>query len=104
MCYIASFFIMEKDAYVSLRLPSALAEQLDRAAAERGVARSSVVREAVIAYLAGSPRPPVRPMPAAEFARVWETLPHLTPEEAELFEADIRAARDSYPPEVDPWE
>lgn len=92
-----------KDAYVSLRLPSALAGELDRAAAERGVPRSSVVREAVVAYLAGPPRPEVRPMAAAEFARVWASLPHLTPEEAESYAADIRAARDSYPPEKDPW-
>ena len=78
---------MEKDAYVSLRLPGALAEALERAAAERGTA-------------------PIMPrlMPAREFACIWESLPHLTPEEAGLFEADIRAARDSYPPEVDRWE
>jgi hypothetical protein len=42
-------------------------------------------------------------LPASEFARLWKTLPHLTPEEAELFELDIRAARDSFPPEKDRW-
>lgn len=95
---------MHKDAYVSLRLPSALAADLDRAASELGVARSYVVREAVVSYLAGTPRPTPRLMPAAEFLRIWKTLPHLTPEEAESFAADIREARESYPPEVDPWE
>ena len=37
------------------------------------------------------------PMPAAEFSRVWASLPHLPPEEAALYEADIRTARESYP-------
>lgn len=95
---------MDKDAYVSLRLPSTLAAELDCAAAERGMPRSSVVREAVSAYLAGPPRPAPRLMPATEFLRIWKTLPHLTPDEAEAFAGDIREARESYPPEVDPWE
>ena len=95
---------MDKDAYGSLRLPGALAEALDRAAAERGTARSALVREAVSSYLTGATPSVPRLMPAREFARIWERLPHLTAAEAELFEADIRAARDSYPPEVDPWE
>lgn len=42
-------------------------------------------------------------MPAQEFARIWESLRRLTPEEAELFESDIRAARVAYAPEADPW-
>ena len=94
---------MDKDAYVSLRLPAALAQALDRAAAERGTPRSALVREAVTSYLADATPIVPRLMPARDFARVWESLPHLTPEEAELFEGDIRAARDSYAPEVDPW-
>ena len=94
---------MDKDAYLSLRLPGALAEALDRAAADRGAARSALVREAVSAYLAATPRTAPRPILASEFARLWETAPHLTPEEAELFDADLRAARDSYPPADDPW-
>lgn len=36
--------------------------------------------------------------------RLWDTAPHLSRDEAELYDEDIRAARDSYPPADDPWE
>jgi hypothetical protein len=50
-----------------------------------------------------SPYSHVRMLPAGEFARVWASLPHLTPEEAESYVRDIRAARDSYPRPRERW-
>jgi metal-responsive CopG/Arc/MetJ family transcriptional regulator len=95
---------MAKDAHISLRLPEALSDGLDRAAEERGAPKSALVREAVAAFLSPArPSTKVRPMLATEFVRLWETAPHLSAEEAASYEADIRAARDSYPPPDDPW-
>lgn len=39
------------DAQITVRLPEELADRLDRLAAERGVRRSQLVREAIRAYL-----------------------------------------------------
>lgn len=102
-CVTRQIPVVTKDTHLTLRLPAALTEALDRVAAARGTARSAVVREALASYLAGAPRTPVRLMPAEEFSRVWASLPHLTPEEASAYADDIRAARASYPPERDPW-
>lgn len=95
---------MAKDAHISLRLPESLSDGLDRAAEERGAPKSALVREAVAAFLSPArPSARVRPMLATEFARLWETAPHLSAEESASFAADIRAVRDSYPPPDDPW-
>ncbi len=48
------------------------------------------------------PAPPTRS--AHELARRWETLPHLTPEEAADFATDLEAARRELPSPADPWE
>ncbi len=94
-----------KDTHLTLRLPHALAEKLDRAAELRGVPKSGVVREAVAHYLvAGKQRPDSPPLLAGEFARIWDALPHLTIAEAGKFDTDLRRAREALPLPVDPWE
>jgi Arc/MetJ-type ribon-helix-helix transcriptional regulator len=52
--YIAA---MENDEQLTLRLPADLARALRRLARERKITRSSVVREAVQAYLAAEKTP-----------------------------------------------
>ena len=65
---------------------------------------AALVREAVATYLTARPlRPEVRPMLAAEFARAWETAPHLTAAEAAALESDVRDARAAIPALDDPW-
>lgn len=94
-----------KDAHLTLRLPDALARELERAAEERGVPKSMVVREAVATYLVTpSARPLPRLMPAAEFLQLWKSRPRLTPDEAAEFAKDIAAARAEVVPPEDPWE
>ena len=94
-----------KDAHLTLRLPDELARALERAAEERGVAKSMLVREAVSHYLAGAPAKQAKPaMTLDEFIRKWETLPQLTPEEAEEYARNIAQARAELPPLRDPWE
>jgi hypothetical protein len=85
---------------LTLRLPADLARALSRWARTRGLAKSQVVRDAVAAYLAGgapaagTARAVVT---AAELARRWETLPHLTRDEAAAFARDLAAARRDLP-------
>ncbi len=94
-----------QDSHLTLRLPDDLNRELERAAVARGVPKSMVVREAVARYLASGPmREIVRPMSAAEFARVWTAAPHLTREEADAYAEDIAAARAELPPLRDSWE
>jgi prevent-host-death family protein len=45
-----------------------------------------------------------RPLTGAELAEIWKRLPHLSPEEADAFAADIEAGRRSLLPLRDPWE
>jgi len=51
-------------------------------------------------------RPLPRKLTGREFAEIWKSLPHLTPEEAEEFGRDIDAAREELNkiPIRDPWE
>jgi predicted transcriptional regulator len=94
-----------KDAHLTLRLPDELARALERAAEERGVAKSMLVREAVSQYLAGGPSKPAKPsMTLEEFIEKWESLPTLTPEEAEEYARNIEQARAELLPLRDPWE
>jgi hypothetical protein len=94
-----------KDAHLTLRLPDELARVLERAAEERGVAKSMLVREAVSQYLAGpQPKPSKPAMTLDEFIRRWETLPRLSPEEADEYARNIEQARAELPPLRDPWE
>lgn len=93
-----------KDSHLTLRLPDELARALERAAEERGVAKSMLVREAVSQYLAGAPAKPAKPaMTLDEFIKKWESRPKLTPEESEAYAADIEAARAELLPVRDPW-
>jgi Arc/MetJ-type ribon-helix-helix transcriptional regulator len=41
------------ESQITVRLPEELAERLDRMASERGVRRSQLVREALLAFLEG---------------------------------------------------
>jgi len=92
------------DTPFSVRLPSEMTDALDRRAAERGVGRSMVVREAVATYLTAAPPPPtVRLMPVAAFLEIWPSAPKLSPEEAASYAADLRADRESLGPLDDPW-
>lgn len=92
------------DTPLSVRLPADLAESLDRRAAERGVGRSMVVREAVATYLTSAPAPdPVRLMPAAAFLAAWPTAPKLAEDDAASYAADLRADAESLGPLDDPW-
>ena len=93
-----------KDSLLSVRIPADLADALDRRAADRGVGRSVMVREAVAAYLTTRPTPaPVMPMPLEAFLEAWKTAPRLSADEAAAYEADLRDARAELPPLDDPW-
>ncbi len=94
-----------KDSHLTLRLPDDLARALERAAEERGVAKSMLVREAVSQYLAGAPATPSkRVMTLDEFIKKWESRPKLTPEESEEYARNIEQARAELLPLRDPWE
>ena len=93
------------DTPLSVRLPVELSDALDRRAAERGVGRSMILREAVSTYLTAAPPPPtVRLMPVAAFLEIWPSAPKLSPEEAAAYAADLRADRESLGPLDDPWD
>ena len=47
---------------------------------------------------------PPRQLTGAELAEIWKQLPHLDPEDAEAFAADIEAGRRILLPLRDPWE
>lgn len=91
------------DTPLSVRLPSELTDALDRRAAERGVGRSMVVREAVATYLTAAPTSTIRLMPVAAFLEIWPSAPKLSSEEAAAYAADLRADRESLGPVDDPW-
>ena len=92
------------DTPLSVRLPAELSDALDRRAAERGVGRSMILREAVATYLtAAPPSPTVRLMPVAAFLEIWPSAPKLTSEEAAAYAADLGADRESLGPVDDPW-
>ena len=100
-----------KDSHLTLRLPAALADLLDRWADERDLPRSQVVREAVSAYLsgpvagtAGAPgAAAVRRVTGSELAQVWPALPHIDPHDARRLGTDVARARRQLPPVKDPW-
>lgn len=91
--------------YLTLRLPTELARALSRWAKTRGVPKSAVVREAVARYLAPTdPEGTARRVTGRELAARLASLPHLTPQEAKDFAADIAGARAALPPVRPPWE
>ncbi|MBL0178170.1 MAG: ribbon-helix-helix protein, CopG family [Gemmatimonadetes bacterium] len=94
-----------KDSHLTLRLPEALGDALEARAAEDRVPKSQVVREAVVRYLApervGRAEP--RQVTARELAARWQTLPHLTPEDAAAFADDIARTGDAMPLPESPW-
>ena len=83
-----------KSQFRSVRIPAELADVLDRRAAERGVRRSAIVRDAVETYLTTRPVPaPVVPMPLETLLEAWKTAPRLSRGEAAAYDADLRNAR-----------
>lgn len=94
-----------KNSHLTLRLTADLDEALDARAAQDRTAKSQVVREAVVRYLAGDV--PVRNEPrrvtARELAERWEHLPHLRAEDAESFGDDVTRAREAMPLPEPPW-
>ena len=93
-----------KDTLLSVRIPSDLADAIDHRAAERGVGRSVMVREAVAAYLTSRPAPaPVIAMPLEAFLVALTTAPRLSADEAASYEEDLRVACAELPPLHDPW-
>lgn len=94
-----------KDAHLTLRLPADLGEALDARAALDRTAKSQVVREAVVRYLARDvpARPEQRRVTARALAEGWERLPHLTPEDAVDFAEDLTGAGDAMPLPESPW-
>jgi hypothetical protein len=95
-----------KDAHLTLRLPDALATELERVADERGVPKSMVVREAVSRYLV-EPTPVATPntlgASGAELAEFYRNRPRVSPEDAAQYERAIRETLESMPPLDDPW-
>lgn len=95
-----------KDSHLTLRLPANLGDALEARAIHDRTAKSQVVREAVIRYLAGDGvvRPEPRQVTASELAARWPALPHLTPEDAASFADDIAVTGDALPIPESPWE
>lgn len=96
-----------KDDYLSFRLPAELARALARKARAGGMPKSAVVREAVVRYLAPAPPEGVtRRVTGRELRALLESLPRLSPEDAEAFARDVASARaDLARTDVsDPWE
>lgn len=95
-----------KDAHLTIRLPAQLGEDLDARADRERVARSHVVREAVVRYLSGGATPhDIMPRRTArDLAARWRELPHLRPDEARDFAKDIAAARVGLIEPSSPWE
>jgi Arc/MetJ-type ribon-helix-helix transcriptional regulator len=95
-----------KDTHLTIRLPAQLGEDLDARAERERVARSHVVREAVVRYLTGDAAPQDVPprRSARELAARWRDMPHLRPDEARAFAEDIAAARAGLIEPSSPWE
>ena len=94
-----------KDAHLTLRLPEGLARALDRAARERGLAKSHLVREAVAHYVApASVDVRGRIVRAGDVSMAWGVLPRLTATEATEFSKDLSRARKALVPPKAAWE
>lgn len=106
MCHESVTLLHMKDSHLTLRLPAELGDALDARAAEDRVPKSQVVREAVVRYLGPERvgRAELRQVTARELGARWQTLPHLTPEDAAALAADITRARDAMPLPESPWE
>lgn len=99
-----------KDAHISLRIPAELDRELEARAARDSLPKSTVVREAMTRYLVPDSAPTPRPSAeqlgptASSLAERWPSLPHLAPEDAAAFAADVECAVNDLPPAVPPWE
>lgn len=94
-----------KDSHLSVRLSEEMADLLARAADAGSVARSQLVREAVVQYLAStSPPAAAHGVSSRELARRWASLPRLTPAEATEFANEIEADRAALPPVEAEWD
>ena len=93
-----------KNNPLTLRVADDLAQALERLADSRGIPKSRLVREAIAYYLgADTTRSDKSPLLARDLVPVWDTLPHLTIDEAARFDTDLRQARAALAPPDDPW-
>lgn len=93
-----------RNTHLTLRLTVDLARSLERLAASRSLPKSHLVREAVAQYLSGdAPRPEASPLLARDFKALWESLPHLSVDEATRLDTDLQRARAALAPPGDPW-
>jgi hypothetical protein len=93
-----------EDSHLTLRLSADVVQSLERLAESRGMPKSRLVREAVAQYLSGdAPRPESSPLLARDFKAVWESLPHLSVDEATRLDTDLQRARAALAPPGDPW-
>ena len=96
-----------KDELLNLRLTAALARAGGAGARRHGVAKSQVVREALVHYLAtggGAPASRVRRVTARDAAAAWRELAPLVAGEAEAFAEDVERARRELPAAEARWE
>ncbi len=93
-----------EDAHLTLRLSADVVQSLERLAESRGMPKSRLVREAVAQFLNGdATRPEAPPLSARDFKAVWESLPHLSVDEATRLDTDLQRARAALAPPDDPW-
>ena len=95
-----------KDDILNLRLPAALARAVGTWARRQGVAKSQVVREALVHYFAaggGAGGSRVRRASAREVAARWRELAPLSPAEGAAFADDLERARRELPAPEARW-
>jgi hypothetical protein len=102
---------------IGFSVPPSVAEEVERLAAEEGRTKSELFREMVRVYRAhrglvageeaaayGAERTATLGPTVDELPEIFASLPHLTPEEADAFAADLEAIRAEVVESVDPWE
>lgn len=101
---------------IGFSVPPEVADEIERLAIEEGRTKSELFREMVRVYRAhrglvageetavyGVCSVPVTAPLVSDLPRIFASLPHLTPEEAEAWAADIEEARLEIGEPVDPW-
>lgn len=102
---------------IGFSVPPEVADEIERLAAEEGRTKSELFREMVRVYRAhrglvageevavyGAERTQLLGPTADQLPEIFASLPHLTPEEADAFAADLEAIRAEVVESVDPWE